>query len=222
MNPQLIDRLAEAGFNAFSEAGRRLVRPLSVGTEATMWEAAAKVVAVLMVEECAQAMELGDTKTLHHVDGREPTTYVRAPDPAAASFLRRKFGLTVNLREVAEQVIAEELAKSAAARRPFEGLDHLIHRPAGMPPWTSAGPRQPDEQTPVTKKPKGRGWAFIHEGQEITIQSLTQQVAAECARIAETAEGETVCLDAYSRQARIQRDASAKAIRERFGIAEGS
>ena len=41
-------------------------------------------------------------------------------------------------------------------------------------------------------------------------------VAEECAKIAETAEGETVCLEAYSRQARIQRDASARAIRAAF------
>lgn len=52
------------------------------------------------------------------------------------------------------------------------------------------------------------------------IERFATMVAEECAKIAETAEGETVCLEAYSRQANIQRAASARAIRVAFKASE--
>jgi hypothetical protein len=45
------------------------------------------------IEECAQALEAGDTFQWHRTDGSPPVTYIRYPDTRAASFLRRHFGL---------------------------------------------------------------------------------------------------------------------------------
>lgn len=99
MDKQLIDRLAAAGFTAFSESVRRLPRPLELGTEAFMWGAAAKAIATLVAEECAKIAErFGDEWDADHSTEESRSTdfyrQLRHGDVvhAAAFMVRSKFG----------------------------------------------------------------------------------------------------------------------------------